>query len=73
MKITNYAILKASSIQGLARMVTDYIEYGWEPTGGVAVATEFGTPLFCQAMVTQERDAREPPLHPAQDELNRVG
>lgn len=60
----HYTILSARSAEDLQQLVSDYMDlpfYGWQPTGGVSVATEqiptrygngsFNRTTFYQAMI----------------------
>lgn len=54
-----YEIAEASTAYGLKRKVDDLITRGFEPTGGMAIATSNNT-LYYQAMIKRPTDAPEP-------------
>ena len=46
-----YAIVEAASAAELQQKVTERMNDGWMPAGGVAVAETPGGPTYCQAVV----------------------
>ncbi len=50
-KIVDYVVLEGASHQNLTDLVKIYLDFGWQPIGGVAFAKfSDGTTPFCQAV-----------------------
>ena len=58
MKISEYRVIKDDRESGLEKDVNTAIKNGWEPIGGASVAVDsnFGRAIFCQAMVKRDSE-----------------
>jgi len=53
-KITAYTIVKSLKTDELCNEVNTLIEDGFQPLGGICIATSEGSVWFCQALVQYE-------------------
>lgn len=49
--ITEYVVVKCSSVGELEQAVSSKLRYDWQPIGGVLMACDKNTDYFLQAMV----------------------
>ena len=50
--MNNYTIVESNNYETLSRIITNMIQDGWIPQGGVAVSTYQSSWYYTQAMIT---------------------